>query len=91
MKPLDIVKTPSGDMGVIQEVNPDGSAAIRYFKGCNNHDKCAWWHLGEGLVVLDSLPSLLADAMAHPFGSNTRQGDRFFPQDDQQSEARPSQ
>lgn len=89
MKPLDIVRTPNGDMGVIQEINRDGSVSIRYFKGCNNHDKSAWWWPHEGLVVLDSLPRFLADAMAHPFGANTRQGDRFFPQEtsDQQPAA----
>lgn len=31
------------------------------------------------LEVIDNLPRIIANAMAHPFGDNKEQGDEFFP------------
>ena len=80
MKPLDIIRTPGGGLAVVTEVCSDGSASIEFLHGCNPADeKNAWWGDRDLLVVLDSIPRLLANAMAHPFGTNTKQGNRFFP------------
>lgn len=80
MKPLDIVRTPGGGIALVTEVGKEGKASITYFGDCNpRKEHNAWWSPGDGLVVIDSLPRVLSDRMAHPFGSNTRQGERFFP------------
>lgn len=88
MKPLDIVLTPNGFIAMVTEVGTRETrqgiiwvASINYLKGQPNagQQKSAWWDEGDGLVVLDSLPNLLASALHHPFGSNKDQGDRFFP------------
>ena len=80
MKPLDIVRTPKGDIGIIGETNDKGTkASIDFIKGCNeggSHN--AWWSEGDGLVILDNLPRLLADAMKHPFGRGREDVEHFF-------------
>lgn len=80
LKPLDIVQTPKGAIALVVEVAGDGCASINYLAGsARTGEHNAWWCSGDGLVVLDSLPHLLAKAMAHPFGSNGQQADWFFP------------
>ena len=79
-KPLDIVRTPKGALAMVTEVGEDGQSAIDYLGGYDiaaTSEKNAWWAESE-LTVLDSIPRLLANAMAHPFGANKHQGDRFF-------------
>jgi len=77
IKPLDIVRTPLGGIAMVTEYGSSG-ASIDYLGGGNpTGEKSAWWH-GEDLTVLDSIPRLLANAMAHPFGQNKKQGDVFF-------------
>lgn len=78
-QPLDIVKTPKGGMAIIKEIS-GGSASIRYFLDCNpknEHD--AWWGKNDGLVVVDSLPRILANCMVNPMGDAKDQGSKFFP------------
>jgi hypothetical protein len=80
LRPLDFVRTPGGGIALVSEVNPSGDASITYLGGGNpSHEKNAWWYPHEGLVVLDSLPRLLAGMMHHPFGLNRDRGDRWFP------------
>ena len=80
LKPLDLVQTPKGRWAMVTEVNNDGSASIDFLKGQpRTGERNAWWRAGDGLILMDSIPSLLANACAHPFGSNTKQGDRDFP------------
>lgn len=79
LRPLDIVMTPGGGVAIVTEVCVDGSASIDYLRNCNpGGEKSAWWHPSnqERLIRVDSITRLLANAMAHPFGQNTRQGDR---------------
>jgi hypothetical protein len=79
MKALDFVRTPKGGLAVISEVGEDGQASITYLKDCNpGREHNAWWSARQ-LTVIDSIPSLLANMAAHPFGRNTNQGDRDFP------------
>jgi len=82
LKPLDIVRTPGGGMAIVNEVGERNTASITYINDCNPaQEHNAWWDEGgpDGLVVIDNLPRLLANRMAHPFGHGTRQGDQFFP------------
>lgn len=82
MKPLDFVKTPKGSFGIITEVG--GSGISIDFIGPSNGEKNAWWVRGE-LEVIDNLPNVLARNMAHPFGSNKRTVDTFFPIDNKEA------
>lgn len=84
-KPLDVVRTPKGDIGIVTET--DGiTASVDFIKGCDDHyEYSAWWnHLDnckasnredghDGLVVIDSLLRILMNNMAHPFGGHTKQ------------------
>ncbi len=56
---------------MVTETNGGGSSASIAFLGGGNPtgERNAWWHEGEGLLVIDSLPRLLAKEMAHPFGT----------------------
>ena len=80
MKPLDIVRTPAGSIGVVTETNRKGTkASIDFINGCNkalNHN--AWWEEGDGLEIIDNLPRLLSSAMAHPFGTGKEDVEHFF-------------
>jgi hypothetical protein len=68
---LDIVRTPGGGVAIVTETNDNGvMASLEYFGGLNPKGEYnAWWRDGDGLIVIDSLPHLLARTMAHPFGS----------------------
>lgn len=80
-KPLDFVRTPKGAIALVTETNDEGrSASIRFLGGGSpTGEKSAWWEDGDGLVVIDSLPRLLADATAHPFGRGRYDVAYFFP------------
>lgn len=82
-KALDIVKAPSGVVGIVTETNTrvDGSqkVSVDWFKGQSSDEKTAWWDKDDGLVLLDSLPRVLASAVAHPFGGGQTDVDSFFP------------
>lgn len=93
-KPLDIVQTPSGAIAIITDCWADEDdfqqISLQYLANCKTTDKCAWWsnrrfsntvHVLDDLVLLDSIPHLLANAVAHNMGSCTKQGNRFFPLD----------
>ena len=70
MKALDIVKIDTGAVGVVTEGSSAG-CSVKWFGGAEN--KVAWWQEGEqGLKVIDSLPSILCETMAHPFGSGAK-------------------
>ena len=51
MKPLDIVRTPAGSIGIVTETNRKGTkASIDFINGCNKAlDHNAWWEEGDGL------------------------------------------
>lgn len=56
-----------------------GSCSVTWLNGAEGLSlKTAWWCEDE-LVVVDNMPRILANAMAHPFGSNTKQGNSLFP------------
>lgn len=81
MKPLDFVRTPKGAIAIVTETNRNGAdAAITFLEGCGGTgEKNAWWHASEGLVLIDSMPRLLARCMAHPFGEGKADVDGAFP------------
>ena len=62
MKPLDIVLTPSGGVGLVTVVSESGTASVEWINGFAG-GKSAWWKSDE-LKVIDSLPDLLAREMA---------------------------
>lgn len=79
MKALDIVRTPKGSIGFITETNEEGNSASIDFIGDlkDSADRNSWWSSGE-LEVIDSIPRLLAEATAHPFGRGREDVKYFF-------------
>lgn len=79
MKALDIVITPGGGIAIIKETNNNGKqASIDYINELNpNQEHNAWW-FEKDLKVIDSLPNILAKAMAHPFGDGKKDVEIFF-------------
>ena len=79
-KPLDFVKTPKGAVAFITETNDGGGRCSIYFLGGGNPsgEKNAWWRLGDGLIVIDSLPLMLAMNTKHPFGSGRNDAIKAF-------------
>lgn len=81
MKPLDFVRPKDQKdfkcVGIVIETNSErGSVAWlgKEHKGL----KTAWWSKDE-LDIIDNLPRVLSNNLAHPFGCNTSQGDNYFP------------
>ncbi len=81
MKPLDFVRTPEGAVALVTETNGPynglGRQASITFIGAHRGEKSAWWDEDE-LVVIDSLPRLLAHCTAHPFGRGKVDVEKFF-------------
>lgn len=77
IKPLDIVKTPRGSIAVVQEINlateniPYNQYSIEGI-GLDFKDKNAWWNEAD-LKFIDSIPSILARCMCHPFSSHGKE------------------
>ena len=62
------------------EVDIRGCAAVLFFaEEPATGEHAAWWAPEDGLVVVDSVPRLLAAAAAHPFGGNEERAAEFFP------------
>ena len=80
MKALDFVKTPKGAIALVTETNNKGVMASIAFIGGGNPtgEKNAWWEKDDGLMVIDSLPHLLAINTAHPFGTGKEDVNLFF-------------
>lgn len=62
-------------VGIVQEINSSGGVSVIWIG--DKIDKCAWFNQSE-LVVIDSLPRILSNNIAHPFGNATEQGDKYF-------------
>jgi hypothetical protein len=90
--PLDIVQTKSGAIAIVTEVYIDSNeyenVSLHYLASMKNTEKCAWWSnqkfanttdILDDLVLLDSIPNLLSNCVANSMGTNTTQGNRFFP------------
>ena len=79
MKALDIVRTPKGGIAFITETNDNGKqASIRFIDSLNiGREHNAWWGVDE-LEVIDSIPKMLAEATAHPFGQGKDDVKEFF-------------
>ena len=79
MKALDIVRTPKGGIAFITETNREGKKASINFIGDLNpgDERNAWWDESE-LVVIDSLPRMIAMATYHPFGRGKSDVEKFF-------------
>ena len=79
MRPLDLVRTKKGDIGLITEVKSykavSGkivwSASIEFLK-CFDEPKTAWWDEDE-IEIIDNLPNLLSRELAHPIGTGSHQ------------------
>ena len=69
---------PDRYVGLVTEVSNDGSCSVEWLGNGNRFLKTAWWSQEE-LVKEDSLPNLLAREMAHPFGNNANQVDKYYP------------
>jgi hypothetical protein len=79
MKALDIVKTPKGGIAFITETNDSGKqASINYIGNLNpGREHNAWWD-EKDLEVISSIPKMLAEATAHPFGCGKNDVKLFF-------------
>ncbi len=74
LKPLDIVKTPKGSIAMVTSVD-NGKVSINYLGvrhfakggGANpTGERNSWWGKDDGLLLLDSIPRMLAFASGHP-------------------------
>ena len=79
MKALDIVRTPGGSIAWVTETNCNGTeASINYIGNTNpKSERNAWWDKNE-LIVIDSIPHMIATATCHPFGKGDIDVERFF-------------
>lgn len=77
LKPLDIVVTKKGSYAVVRET--DGSEASIEFMNRNTKGEKSAWYTPHELELINSIPNIISNMMAHPFGSNKNQGDIFFP------------
>jgi len=79
MKALDIVRTPKGGIAFITETNNEGKeASINYIGDLNvGNEHNAWWSESD-LEVISSIPKMLAEATAHPFGIGKKDVKKFF-------------
>lgn len=73
MKPLDIAKTAQGSLCIITEVNDHRgenrfTAAVHFIGPYDRHEKVAWY-TPEELIIIDSLPMVLARIAVSPGGS----------------------
>lgn len=64
-------------VGLVTEINSSGECSIEWIGAGNKHLHNAWWEQ-EKLEKIDSLPHLLARNMAHPFGSNGKEVDKYY-------------
>ena len=81
-QPLDFVKTPKGQIGFVTDVSSNGDCSIAFLGGKGNGEKSAWWSPKDGLIIVDSLPSLLAREIVHPFNDNAKKvANKVFPVD----------
>lgn len=70
MRPLDIVTTNTGAVGVVRQ-GDEKSCFIYWFGEAEN--KSAWWVEGEkGLMVIDNLASFLTEIIRHPMSNDQR-------------------
>lgn len=69
---------PDRYVGLVTEVSYDGSCSVEWLGDGNRFLKTAWWKQEE-LAKEDSLPNLLAREMAHPFGNNWKEVDKYYP------------
>jgi hypothetical protein len=88
MKPLDFIKTPSGNIGMITEVSTiQGvhSASVEFLNTFNedrfNLEKNSWWSENE-FEIIDNLPDLLSRKLSHPFGNKSLQPFRYVKKED---------
>jgi len=88
MKPLDFVKTPKDAVAIITEMNciqGINTYSIEFLGGGNpTREKNSWWKENEGLIIIDSLPQLLARNLIHPFGQGKQYAINAFPLTDEQ-------
>lgn len=78
MRALDFVLTPNGSTAIIKETVDNGERAnIKYINPNATDYKCAWWNSSE-LVVINSLPNILSQCIAHQFGRGSKDVDKFF-------------
>jgi hypothetical protein len=77
---LDIVRTPGGGIAMVTEtLNGGKQCSINYIGDLNPKDEHnAWWREGDGLVLLDSIPRLLAEATHNQFGDGKIDARKFF-------------
>ena len=61
--------------GVVTETDGKSSSVEWFDKEAHLH--AAWWR-EEDLEVISNIMCIIGNAMAHPFGKNTNQGDKLF-------------
>lgn len=79
IRALDFVRTPGGNIAIVTETSVVQGVlkiAISYI-GPWGGERNAWWKESE-LEVIDSLPSLLARTICHPFGDGEIKAKEHF-------------
>lgn len=60
MKPFDIVKTPKGNLALVEEVS-DNKVNINFLKGGNpDGEKNSWW-VSKELTIITNVNTLLSN------------------------------
>ena len=80
IRPLDFVLTPGGNIALVSETSEDNESilvAITFINPEHGKERNAWWN-EEDLKVINSLPYILADGMAHPFGKGQIIAKKYF-------------
>ena len=62
------------NIGLVTETNGTAASVDWLVEGTGL--KNAWW-VESDLEVINNLPALLSNRLAHPFGGNTNQGDQY--------------
>ena len=87
------MKTPGNGIAIVQEISSAGDmhspgdglmgfqVALTFLNGQNpSHERNAWWKDADNeLALIDSIPRIISNMVANPFGTNAKQGDKFFP------------
>ena len=59
IRPLDIVKTVKGKVGIVTAVKSRDKIFVELFPGQRARRRCSWKASGD-MVVLDSIPNVIA-------------------------------
>lgn len=87
LKALDFVVTPKGSIAMVNETHDYGNnyaKNLQKFNQCsitfisNEHNEHNAWWCSSSLKKINSLPLILAENLAHPFGNGKIDANKYF-------------